>query len=100
MQRLNSNNFSTTDYLYDYTITTGNLSNNLNNETPINHESPINIINIIINNVKNLPYYDNYYDNYYNVPAACANCSNYLNSVRLGTMLICNCTLGSQPIIC
>lgn len=93
MQRLNSNNFSTTD-LYDY-ITTGNLSNNLNNETPINHESPINIINIIINNVKNLPYYDNYY----NVPAACANCSNYLNSVRLGTMLICNCTLGSQPII-
>lgn len=94
MQRLNSNNFSTTD-LYDY-ITTGNLSNNLNNETPINNESPINIINIIINNVKNLPYHDNYY----NVPAACANCSNYLNSVRLGTMLICNCTLGSQPIIC
>lgn len=94
MQKFNSNNFSTAD-LYDY-ITTGNLSNNLNNETPINHESPINIINIIINNVKNLPYHDNYY----NVPATCANCSNYLNSVRLGTMLICNCTLGSQPIIC
>lgn len=94
MQRLNLNNFSTTD-LYDY-ITTGNLSNNLNNETPSNNDSPINIINIIINNVKNLPYHDNNY----NVPSACLNCSNYLNSVRLGTMLICNCTLGSQPIIC
>lgn len=34
------------------------------------------------------------------VPTPCSNCSNYLESLRTGKTLICNCTLGLPTITC
>ena len=34
------------------------------------------------------------------VPTPCSKCSNYLESLRTGKMLVCNCTLGLPSITC
>lgn len=34
------------------------------------------------------------------IPTPCSNCSNYLESLRTGKTLVCNCTLGLPTITC
>lgn len=34
------------------------------------------------------------------VPTPCSKCSNYLESLRTGKTLVCNCTLGLPSITC
>ena len=34
------------------------------------------------------------------VPTPCSKCPNYLESLRTGKMLVCNCTLGLPSITC
>lgn len=34
------------------------------------------------------------------IPTPCSNCSNYLESLRTGETLVCNCTLGLPTITC